>query len=106
MRPIPLRLLKQSITWEARSAVDDHGLPTYATAVTVSDCMDARGDMEAISFDGEVVVPRGRVVIGSPRGVGVLDRVTLPDGLVARVLQVLKPTGPSTSTHHETVIYG
>lgn len=106
MQAIPLRLLPHSIGWRVRTGVDDHGKPTYGTSTTVTGCMDARGDMDVLTIGGEVIVPKGRVVVGTPQGIEVDDEVTLPDGSVARVLQVLRPTGPSTSAHHETVVYG
>ena len=106
MQSIPTRLLPHSITWRARSSIDDHGKPTYGNAVTVDRCMDARGDLDAIDVGGDVIVPMGRVVFGDAQAFAVGDELTLPDGQVARVLRVMRPTGPSTSAHHVMVVYG
>jgi len=115
MRPIPNRLLPHSVTWRARQSVDDHGKPTYGAATTVSRCMDQRGGgISGSSFggrigldiDGEIAFPKGKLIVTEANEMSVFDEITLPDGLVARILHIQKPTGPSLETHHLTVVYG
>lgn len=94
-------LMLQTVAWQARSALNSYGEPSFAAAVSIK-CRVEQDVKMVRTADGQEVVSGAQVYTDEIHGVTAKDQLTLPDGSVVDILTVAThwdDVGPS----HEVI---
>lgn len=98
-------MMPHTVTLAPRTGLNDHGEPTYGTAVSYQARVSYRSH-KVRGPDGEDVMARGAVWLQSTALAKVTDRLVLPEGETPAVILAVEKHADEAGGHHVKIHFG